>query len=34
MPKITDEELVAILDQILIDVGNLDYTAIYEMIEK
>ena len=34
MPKITDEELIAILDQIIIDVGNLDYTAIYEMIEK
>ena len=34
MPKITEEELVAILDQIIIDVGNLDYTAIYEMIEK
>ena len=34
MPKITEEELVAILDQIIIDVGNLDYTAIYELIEK
>ena len=34
MPKITEEELTAILDQIIIDVGNLDYTAIYELIEK
>ena len=34
MPKITEEELIAILDQIIIDVGNLDYTAIYELIEK
>tara|TARA_Y100000780_G_scaffold53809_1_gene46064 strand:+ start:275 stop:541 length:267 start_codon:yes stop_codon:yes gene_type:complete len=34
MPKITEEELTAILDQIIIDVENLDYTAIYEMIEK
>ena len=34
MPKITEEELTAILDQIIIDVENLDYTAIYELIEK
>ena len=34
MPKITEEELIAILDQIIIDVGNLDYTAIYELLEK
>ena len=34
MPKITEEEIISIIDQIIIDVGNLDYTAIYEMIEK
>ena len=34
MPKITEEELTAILDQIIIDVENLDYTAIYELLEK
>ncbi len=34
MPKITEGEIVTIVDQIIIDVGNLDYTAIYEMIEK
>ena len=34
MPKITEEELTAIIDQIIIDVGNLDYTAIYELIER
>ena len=34
MPKITEGEIVTIVDQIIIDVGNLDYTAIYELIEK
>ena len=34
MPKITEEEIISIIDQIIIDVENLDYTAIYEMIEK
>ncbi len=34
MSKISEEELIAIIDQIIIDVENLDYTAIYEMIEK
>ena len=34
MSKISEEELISIIDQIIIDVGNLDYTAIYEMIEK
>ena len=34
MPKITEEEIISIIDQIIIDVDNLDYTAIYEMIEK
>ena len=34
MPKISEKEIISIIDQIIIDVGNLDYTAIYEMIEK
>ena len=34
MPKITEEELVAIVNQIKIDISNEDYTAIYELIEK
>ena len=34
MPKISEKEIISIIDQIIIDVGNLDYTAIYELIEK
>ena len=34
MPKISEKEIISIIDQIIIDVENLDYTAIYEMIEK
>ena len=34
MSKISEKEIISIIDQIIIDVGNLDYTAIYEMIEK
>ena len=34
MKKITEEEIDAIVDQIKIDIGNKDYTAIYELIEK
>ena len=34
MPKITEEELVAIVNQIKIDISNEDYTAIYELIEE
>jgi len=34
MPKISEKEIISIIDQIIIDVDNLDYTAIYEMIEK
>ena len=34
MPKISEEEIISIIDQIIIDVENLDYTAIYELIEK
>jgi len=34
MPKISEKEIISIIDQIIIDVENLDYTAIYELIEK
>ena len=34
MPKISEKEIISIIDQIIIDVGNLDYTAIYELLEK
>ena len=34
MPKITEEELVAIVNQIKIDISNEDYTAIYELVEE
>ena len=34
MPKISEEEIDAIVDQIKIDIGNKDYTAIYGLIER
>ena len=34
MPKMSEKEIISIIDQIIIDVENLDYTAIYELIEK
>ena len=34
MPKITMEEITAIVNQIKIDMSNEDYTAIYELIEE
>jgi hypothetical protein len=32
--NINEKEIISIIDQIIIDVENLDYTAIYELIEK
>jgi hypothetical protein len=34
MPKISEKEIDAIVDQIKIDIGNKDYTAIYGLIER
>ena len=34
MPTITEEEIHAIVDQIKIDIGNKDYTAIYGLVER
>jgi len=34
MPTLSEEEITAIIDQVIIDVGNKDYTAIYELVEK
>ena len=34
MPKITEEQIDAIVEQIMVDIANKDYTAIYKLIEK
>ena len=34
MPKITKEQIDAIVEQIMVDIANKDYTAIYKLIEK
>ena len=34
MPKLTEEQIDAIVSQIMVDIANKDYTAIYGLIEK
>jgi hypothetical protein len=34
MPKLTEEEIDAIVSQIMVDIANKDYTAIYGLIER
>ena len=34
MTKLNDDEVSAILDQIIDDVGYLDYTSIYQLLEN
>ncbi len=34
MPKITEEEIDTIVLQIMVDIANRDYTAIYGLIER
>jgi hypothetical protein len=34
MPKITEEQIDAIVEQIMVDIANKDYTAIYGLIER
>ena len=33
MPTLSEEEIQAIIDQIIVDVGNKDYTAMFSLFE-
>ena len=34
MPKLTEEQIDAIVSQIMVDIANKDFTSIYGLIER